>query len=334
MSDFTRFGGKRVLEAVITLLLTIHLSAMNVASIGPLVGAWFQQWSVRGPGSGAAGFADAARRIFAWSLTALALGAVVGGAMLLSPSPGMQAALKRFPADAYWFAGSEIVFSALCIAGCWRLRNWPKTTWLLSIATASNLLYHFPPLMSVLGELAADPQWTEQEVLDRDTLLGLWRRPEVLSLWLHFVLASIAVGSVVSLVAYERSVARSAPEPSEDDGGLLGDHVTRRLAGAALAATLLQIPVGLWLLLSSDDGAQQSMMGGDWLATIGLAGGVWVALGVMQSLASLTWGGSDRRQLFRACCLLLLTILLMSMTLRSSRQAGVPALPRAPASLQ
>jgi hypothetical protein len=78
-------------------------------------------------------------------------------------------------------------------------------------------------------------------------------------------------------------------------------------------------------LLASDDAAQQSMMGGSWLATIGLAGGVWVALGVMQSLAAIAWDGTDRRQLYRACVLLALTVLLMSMTLRSSRRADAPA---------
>jgi hypothetical protein len=76
-------------------------------------------------------------------------------------------------------------------------------------------------------------------------------------------------------------------------------------------------------LLASDEAAQQSMMGESWLATIGLAGGVWVALGVMQSLATIAWGGSDRRQVNRACVLLALTVLFMSVTLRVSRRAGV-----------
>jgi hypothetical protein len=66
------------------------------------------------------------------------------------------------------------------------------------------------------------------------------------------------------------------------------------------------------------------MMGESWLATIGLAGGVWVALGVMQSLAAIAWGGSDRRQVDRACVLLAITVALMSFTLRASRRAGEP----------
>jgi hypothetical protein len=94
---------------------------------------------------------------------------------------------------------------------------------------------------------------------------------------------------------------------------------------------VLQIPVGIWLLLASDDAAQQAMMGESWLATIGLAGGVWVALGVMQSLAAIAWGDGERRQVGRACVLLAITGVLMSFTLRASRHAGAnPAAARHP----
>ena len=312
-----------MLEAITTLLLAVHLLAMNVASAGPLAGAWLLHRGLKAGENERRPLLHASRRTFAWSLVALVVGSLVGGAMLIAPSEGMQAALRRFPPDAYWFAGSEILFSAICMAACWRLQRWPKTTWLLTLASVSNLLYHFPPLMAVLGELAADPRWTDKEVLDRETLLGLWARPEILSLWLHFILASIAVGFVAALAASVpctndesgAQTAATAPSPA--------DRIARPLAGAALAATLLQVPVGLWLLFSSDEAAQQSMLGGSWLATMGLAGGVWVSLGVMQSLATIAWGGSDRRQLRRTSFLLGLTVLLMSATLRGSRQVGI-----------
>lgn len=311
-----------MLEAVTILLLAAHLLAMNVASTGPLAGAWLRTRSRRLGSDQALAWERRTQRIFAWSLGSLAIGALVGGAMLLAPSAGMRAALGRLPENAYWFAGAEIVFSAACIAGCWKLARWPKLTWLLAIATVTNLLYHFPPLMAVLGELAADPNWADEAVLHRPELRRLWLRPEVASLWAHFVLASIAVGFTAALAACNRVVVDAGEEGDRSEQ--TDAAVARTLAGTALAATVLQIPVGIWLLLASDEAAQQSMMGENWLATIGLAGGVWVALGVMQSLATIAWSGGDRPQLHRACFLLVLTVLLMSMTLRVSRHAGVP----------
>ena len=302
-------------ETATTLLLAVHLLAMNVASAGPLAGAWLASRSRRQGDSGAI-FERGAQRIFAWSLFSLAIGSVVGGTMLLAPSAGMRAALTRFPENAYWYAGAEILVSAACIVGCWKLKQWPKLMWLLAIATVTNLLYHFPPLMAVLGELAANANWTTEAVLDRPTLKALFLQPEVASLWAHFVLASIAVGFTAALAACHR-VATGSSE-------VVDVRTSRQLAGCALGATVLQIPVGIWLLLVSDDAAQQAMMGESWVATIGLACGVWVALGVMQSLASIIWGDSDRRQVDRAGVLLAITVVLMSFTLRSSRQAGAP----------
>lgn len=305
-----------MLETATTLLLAVHLLAMNLASAGPLAGAWLRQLS-RSDGDTDGGLLErGARATFRWSLVGLAIGALVGGAMLLAPSAGIRAALRRLPADAYWFAGAEILFSAACIFGCWKLSRRPKLTWLLAIVAATNLLYHFPPLMAVLGELAANPAWADAEVLERKALIRLWIRPEVLSLWAHFALASIAVGFTAALAICHRAAF--------DETEKVDDRTARRLAGWALGATVLQIPVGIWLLLASDPAAQQAMMGESWLATIGLAGGVWVALGVMQSLMTIAWGGSDRRQVDRACILLAITVTLMSFTLRSSRQASAP----------
>lgn len=305
-----------MLEMATTLLLAVHLLAMNVASAGPLAGAWLRRLSCHDDQANSGLLERGAQATFRWSLFGLAIGATTGGAMLLAPSEGMRAALRRFPEDAFWYAGAEILFSAACIFGCWKLSRRPKLTWLLAIVAASNLLYHFPPLMAVLGELAADATWADDEVLHRKTLIRLWIRPEVLSLWSHFALASIAVGFTAALAACYRAVGIGTEQ--------VDDRTARRLAGWALGATLLQIPVGIWLLLASDEAAQQSMLGESWLATLGLAGGVWVALGVMQSLATIAWGGSDRRQVWRACALLALTVLLMSMTLRASRRASGP----------
>lgn len=312
-----------MLQLVIILLLAVHLLSMNVASFAPLAGAWLRGRRA----SETLRRETGATAVFKLSLAALACGAAVGGLLLVAPSVGMRAALARFPAEAYWFAGAEILFSAACLYGCVKLPGWWRTTWALALLAATNLLYHFPPLMAVLGELAADPRWAAEEVINRRTLLRLWARPEVLSLWLHFGLASIAVGCVAALACYRRIQSLS----ENNDVAATNGVISRRLAGFALGATLLQVPVGIWLLLASDDAAQQSMLGDDWLATASLALGVWVALGVMQSLAAIAWGDMERRQLGRACVLLVVTVVLMSATLKTSRHAGVaPAMIAAP----
>lgn len=304
-----------MLQLAIILLLATHLLAMNIASVAPVAGAWLRSRRGGDPQRRAAG----ATGVFKLSLAALGCGAAVGGLLLLAPSAGMRAALARFPQDAYWFAGAEILFSAACLYGCVKLRNWPRVTWLLVFLTSTNLLYHFPPLMAVLGELAADPNWAADEVINRRALLRLWTRPEVLSLWLHFGLASVAVGCVAAIAYWRWKVALA----STDEEAAVDALISRRLAAWAFGATVLQIPVGIWLLLASDEAARQSMMGDDWIATASLAAGVWVALGVMQSLAVMAWGDVERRQLGRACVLLVVTVVLMSATLKTSRQAGV-----------
>lgn len=319
---FSGHAEQREVQALTTLLLAVHLLAMNVASTAPLAGAWLRRRSLRLPNDElerSNRLERGARWAIACSIASLSIGALVGGAMLLAPNPGMRAALARFPENTYWFAGAEILVSLASLGAALKLTRWPKMTWFLAIFATSNLIYHFPPLMAVIGELAADADWTDVQVIDRAALLELWRRPEILSLWAHFALASVAVGctAVIALAGLRATDDVSASATAAD-----GDLITRRLAAWALGATVLQIPVGIWLLLASDEAAQQSMMGENWLATVGLAGGVWVALGVMQSLSALAWGGSDRRQIYRACVLLALTVLLMSMTLRTSRQAG------------
>jgi hypothetical protein len=246
------------------------------------------------------------------SLAALVSGSMLGGALLAVPSDALRIALGRFPESAFWFAGIEILFSAACIAAlvvCGeRLYKRPYLSMGLALLSSSNLLYHFPPLMAVIGELAADPLWSPVPRVDRAALLRLWLRPEVLALWMHFVLASLAAAPIVA-------IWRSA------DAGPTSHGIIRRLGGAALAATLLQIPVGLWLLMTTDRAAQDALLGGDILAGLCFAGGVLGAMWLLQTLAAVTFGG-DRSAATRAGYLLVAITVLMTATLRSTRNVA------------
>jgi hypothetical protein len=306
-----------VQELAITLLLAAHLLAMNVASAGPLIAVWLMGRRRAGEDGGLL----LGRRVLGLSLTALITGSLIGGALILAPNPSLRAALARFPEDAYWFAGIELLFSAVCIgllmAGDWASRR-PRLAFCVALLGASNLLYHFPPLMAVIGELTANPRWATEERIDRDALLSLWVRPEILSLWLHFTLASFAVAAVAALRPWSPSTSEDA-RPMDPD-------IVQRLSAWALGATVLQIPVGLWLLTSTAAEARESMMGSNLLASACFAGGVLAALWLLQTLLTMALG--ERGGVRRAGLLLVLVTVLMSATLRTSRTAKPVHAPR------
>ena len=285
---------------VITLLLSAHLLAMNVASAGPLAGA-ILAWR---------GHRNRAGRAFRLSLYCLVVGAILGALIVASPGDGLRRALRRFPADAYWFAGIELLFSAACMAALLVVVRRPaRRRWLiaaLAIATATNLLYHFPPLMTVLGELAADASWAREEMMNREALLPLFSRPEVLALWAHFGLASVSVACVAAMW------------PRDEDVSNLTESSTRQLAAIALAASALQLPVGLWLLSTTGAREREAILGSDALASLCFAAGVLAAFWLLQTLLAVALG-EGRDAVIRASLLLVAITVLMTATLRNSR---------------
>jgi len=289
--------------------LAAHLVAMNIAAAGPLVCAWLM--------GGKASDFEWSQRMARLSIVALLVGALLGGLLLVSPSEGMRAALSRFPRDAYWFAASELLFSLGCLVFLLQLSRGPKRqtawAWVLALATAANLLYHFPPFMAVIGKIAVEPRWTREAVITHRVLLRLITRPEVLSLWLHFVLASVAGAAILAFctgggMEKERAAA---------------DVAVRRLAAAALIATLLQLPVGAWVLLSSSAPAQDALMGQDGLVTACFAAGVLLAIGLTQTLAAITAGDTQPSLRGRAAGLFIAVAALMTATLTLGRAPDV-----------
>jgi heme A synthase len=285
--------------------LAAHLVAMNIAAAGPFVCAWLIgrksndfEWS---------------RRMALLSIAALLAGAFLGGLLLVSPSERMRAALSRFPRDTYWFALSELLFSMGCLVFLAALSRGPKRrvawAWVLALATAANLLYHFPPLMATLGRLAVEPRWAREAVITHRVLLRLVTRPEVLSLWLHFVLASVAGAAILAFC----TGAGMQKERAADDAAV------RRLAAAALIATLLQLPIGAWVLLSSSAPAQDALMGQDGVVTSCFAAGVLLAIGLTQTLVAITAGDTQPSLRGRAAGLFVAVAVLMTATLTLGR---------------
>lgn len=290
--------------------LAAHLLAMNVAAAGPLACVWLMGLN--------AGHSEWARRVARLSIAALLVGGLLGGLLLVSPSEGMRAALARFSRDTYWFAAAELVFSLGCLASLLRLtrgpRRRPVIAWLVALATATNLLYHFPPLMAAIGKLAVEPRWASEAIITHRVLLRLAARPEVLSLWLHFILASLAGAAIFAFcMAGGTRTHDGSHDPSQDDAAV------HRLGAAALIATLLQLPVGAWVLLASRGQAQDAVMGQNWPATSSFALGVMLAIGLTQTLATITGGDTRPATRGRAAGLFIAVALLMTATLTLSR---------------
>jgi hypothetical protein len=299
-----------VLELLTILLLSIHLLAMNVASVGPVLAVWLHWQGVQ---NAARGSLD---RQFVWlSIVGFLVGMLTGGLILfVSPIDGLMPALRRFPASAYWFAGAELIFSLACMligVAVWnRVSKW----WLalLAFATTTNLLYHFPPLMAVIGELASNPHWTDIEIINRPDVLKLMRHGEVLALTFHFAMSSFAVSSIALLKLLSLRTTEIGPEET---------RIARGASWLALVATLLQVPIGIWLLTSLDDPARSALMGNSLLASVAFTAALVLSIKLLQCLFAIALGQVNRENLARVFLLVCGVVLLMTISLRLSRES-------------
>lgn len=300
-------------EGIGASLLSVHLLAMNLASAGPLLGIWL--W-------GQDKTLDPQRKNVGLQLVGLSIGALLLGAVLglaqwyLFRQSGWEEAVGKLPSRALWFGLLELLFSLICMLGClgcWRARR--NGRWLhacLAVLSGSNLLYHFPPLMTVLSRVSRDPNWAGAEVLDRAALLPLMKRPEVLALTAHFTLASIAVAAVTVLWLRGRANGSDARSPAER-------RITRGSAWWAFAATVGQVPVGLWMILALPKAEMSSMMGESMVASLGLIGGLLLTFVFLQRLLTIAIGEVTPQDLRSTVWVLVLLVLVMTITLKGTR---------------
>jgi len=304
-----------LLESLIVVGMTVHLLAVNLACAGPLVCIWLHFFSTDGD------LRDRLGKSLAWiSLAALMLGMLTGGVLILiAPTSGLHEAIGRFPARAYWMAGIELIFSLACLliyAVFWkplRRKRWQR--WLhalISLLGTSNLLYHFPPLMVVLGKLAADPAWTKTPIIHRPAFLELMFRGDVFSLTNHFGLASFAVAAVAVLMLLSRL-------PGDDHEQQPAKQIARKAAALALLVSALQIPVGIWVLATVSGAERNALTGGDPLSSLLFVAGMLLTFLLLQRLTAIAIGEFDSRSLRRVGWLLVVLVLLMTATLRGSR---------------
>src|SRR5438445_295799 len=145
---------------MITILLAAHLLCVNVASGGPLLGAWLDWRGTRGDEPAATGAVYLARA----SLIALIAGAALGLLIGWLKWDADYRSLWLGPLS-YKLIGAviEALFSLALMLGWWLWlpgKSGGSTTAvtirsLLAALAATNLLYHFPLLFSVAANLQA-----------------------------------------------------------------------------------------------------------------------------------------------------------------------------------
>ena len=237
----------------VVVLLALHLLCMNVSSAGPLLCIWLH-W--RGTRNDDAGSVRMAREMAFWSVLSLVVGSLLGVAVgYLSMVSGDRRLVEILPLfrDKIGWGVLELLCSSVWMLGYWVWLKFlpPKrtvATWLhrsLAVLSATNLLYHFPPLLTVMAQTSRG-----RYQIDEPVTAAAFRRliytPEVLAHTSHFLLASIAVSGVFLWWLARRL---DEPKPMYVQG-----------ARVALLATVLQIPAGIWLLTVIPAAAQSRLL--------------------------------------------------------------------------
>lgn len=307
------------MSLVITLLFATHLLCVNVASAGPLVAAWFD-W-LEGRGSTLAG--QTGRYLAWWAVALLVPGGALGIAVgALYWDDAYRQVLARLTSK-FHFGVWEVLFSLVLMlaqALWWRARPQARTgervtRILVALLASTNLLYHFPMLFAVIEHTVASGEATREPIAS-SVFREVAFQPAILSRALHFVLAAVAMCGVMLLGFALRLRRRGADEEDVQRVAAWGGQI-------ALVPSLVQIPVGLWLTASLSRPLQSAVTGNDTLATVLLLASIGLALWMMQTLAAIAIGDSQRSQLIKAMALMVVVITLMSGTLHRLRTLGV-----------
>ena len=304
-------------------LLAGHLLNMNLAAVGPLAAVVLQWFS-----TGRDEIRQLGQKIAAWSLVCMLTGMMLGLAggiiMWIAGEDRFFQAVQRVPSKIY-FGAWELGFYVFCMAIYliwWRLRP-PQGKFahvvmsLVGIAAATNLLWHFPALMTVIAYLARHEP--TGPAIDASGFRALMFTEQIMSRWLHVWMASFATTGLLVSGAALGMRATPAKDNSDETSGSSLDRVCAWGGRVALVATVLQLPIGIWLLTSSPTSEQSRLMGGDWLVTGMFVISMFLALGLMHHLAGIAMGNATRRGVHVAWSLLLLVIIFMSATLVLAR---------------
>lgn len=303
-----------------TLLLSLHLLCMNVAAGAPLVCIWLE-WRQRSKDAGAVPARQAADYLAGGAILAMLGGIGAGLCMgwLLWTSSYAELWTSRLGYKLFWGV-LELAFSLVLQVGYWLWRRYGSGTGpaaaitksVLLLLNATNLLYHFPPLFLIAGRVAASGTSGGEELRGRAFRQEMLLE-EVPSLTVHFTLASLAVTGILLLGLALRLRRQGGSEEQVLPLAVWGGRW-------ALLPSLLQLPVGLWVLASVSRTMQGRLMGQDALATCCFLGGLVAALWLMRELVPIALGEMQRGQLLRAMVGMVIVVILMTAAHQAAKQ--------------
>jgi hypothetical protein len=291
-----------------TALLTLHLLCVQLASSGPLVAIWLD-W-LDGRGNRVAG--EAGRWLAVKSVWLLLLGALLGlGLALLLWDGAYQQTLSRFQRRielAVWeFLFSLLLMSVVAIwwshaeGSGWGAR---LSRALLIVLASTNLLYHFPLLLIVISDTTAAP--LAFGAVDGEAFRQLAASGSVISRAMHFTLASVGVAAVALMAFTSRQAQKDATNRAPWEKLLV------QAGRLALAAVVVQLPIGVWLVTQLTPSRQRQLLGSDPLAATLLAAAIAATLWLLHLLSAVALGETSHRSTNRAVGVMILTVLLMT----------------------
>ncbi len=230
-----------VTDILLIAIFACHLLAVDLAAAGPLMAIWLE-WRATRHGDALA--SEIGRRVAIWSLATAVIGVGLGLLTIvalpkLEPEAYRQA-FGRVTPYLWWSVVGELAFYLVCIAAYiffwqrWRgHRFWHRA---LAVLAATNLLYHFPTLFTIISALSMRPQLSDLPLdgpLFRKMLLDV----EVISRVAHHWLAAVAVaGTFAMWLATRRGQGpgaggQEAASP-RSDCQTIGENCPRRDDGA------------------------------------------------------------------------------------------------------
>lgn len=309
-----------MLFVVLILLLSLHLLAVNVAAGAPLVGVWLDWRGTRGNDLAAQGAVFLAKATVHGLLAGALLGVLVGWLKWDAAYQELWTGPLSYKRN--WAIG-EAIFSLVLFVAWWRwlpgAAGGSKTAMrvrsLLALISATNLLYHFPALLSVAARLHRAGNRPDL-VLKGASFRALALGAETPALALHVALAAIATGGVVLLWFAVRS---TSPEADEER-----TRLARSAGWWALVPSLLQLPVGLWTLMRLAPDAQSQLMGQNTVGTLLLVASLLAAFWLINDLVQIALGEPTKGLIQRTFAALLITVILMT-AMQQQTRGPVPA---------
>jgi hypothetical protein len=298
------------------LVMGAHLLCVNVAAVGPLFCIAFEMRAGRSPQGGA----DIVGKWLAYLcckllIIGILLGLVLVGIKWLRGGAAFFSALERVPSNRLWWGAAELAFYLACVltyAAFWQLLCVGRRRWLhraLALAAATNLMYHFPPLFAVIHRLAAGDGKTV--AIDKAEFLRLTMQPEIVAVVAHHLIAGFAITGLVIMLRSRRLLDELGGGMEDRQVELTG--CIRRAARTALVASLLQIPVGVWVLFAIPPQAREQVLGGsDLYATALFVFSMLAAMAALYALALVAVGESDRKTVRASAIRLMFVVFAMT----------------------